>query len=219
MAVAGKFAGVDFAIHDVTKLTPVLETTLGQGFRCKRGEFSTFWKRGRIVREEQAYISRCWVVVSSGLLAGYITLLTDKLELEEPLLAGEGVKYRTMPAVKIGLLAADYRAKGAGRRLVEWALEYVASELVDRIGVRFVTVDAFYDLDSDNTGTHYDASGFYTSIGFNFSNPDEPLPPPDPYRTMYFDLKPLIEALRNEGEDEETRSEKPPAFCLGFFVS
>jgi GNAT superfamily N-acetyltransferase len=200
MASAGRFDGVDFAVHEITKLTPVLEVTLGQGFRCKRGEFCTFWKRGRITREEQAHISRCWVVVSSGLLAGYITLLTDKLELEEPPLAGEGVKYRTMPAVKIGLLAADRRAKGAGRRMVEWALEYVATELVDRIGVRFMTVDAFYDLDADSAGLHYDASGFYTSIGFNFSNPDEPLPPPDPYRTMYFDLKPLIDVLREDGE-------------------
>ncbi|MGI4874075.1 MAG: hypothetical protein ACRYFX_23190 [Janthinobacterium lividum] len=170
--------------------------TLGQGFRCKRGEFVTFWRRGRIVREEQASISRCWVIVSEDHLAGYITLLTDKLELEEPPLAGEGVKYRTMPAVKIGLLAADGRARGAGRRLVEWALEYVATELTDRVGVRFMTVDAFYDLDPDSRGVHYDASGFYTSIGFSFVNPDEPMPPLQAYRTMYFDLKPLADALR-----------------------
>ena len=129
-------------------------------------------------------------------MAGYITLLTDKLELEQPPLAGEGVQYRTMPAVKIGLLAADGRARGAGRRLVEWALEYAAVELVPRVGVRFMTVDAFYDLDADSVGVHYDASGFYTRLGFNFVNPDEALPPPQSYRTMYFDLKPLVEALR-----------------------
>ena len=134
-------------------------------------------------------------------------MLTDKLELEAPPLAGEGVKYKTMPAVKIGLLAADHRAKGAGRRLVEWALEYVASELVDTIGVRFMTVDAFYDLDKDSAGVNYDASGFYGGIGFNFSNPDETLPPPDPYRTMYFDLKPLIEALRGDEGAEENAVE------------
>lgn len=196
MPPVAKFAGVDFSAHPVTKLTPALAETLGQGFRCKRGEFVTFWRRGRITREEQASISRCWVIVSEGYLAGYLTLLTDKLELEQPPLADEGVKYRTMPAVKIGLLAADGRAKGAGRRLVEWALEYVVTDLTDRVGVRFMTVDAFYDLDPDSQGAHYDASGFYRSIGFSFVNPDESLPPPQAYRTMYFDLKPLADALR-----------------------
>lgn len=196
MLPAARFAGVDFSRQPVIKLTPALEETLGQGFRCKRGEFVTFWRRGRIAREEQAGISRCWVMVSEGYLAGYITLLADKLELEQPPLAGEGVQYRTMPAVKIGLLAADGRAKGAGRRLVEWALEYVAVELVERVGVRFMTVDAFYDLDPNSEGVHYDVSGFYASIGFQFVNPDEPLPPPQSYRTMYFDLKPLVDALR-----------------------
>lgn len=201
MPSTGRFDGIDFAFYEVTKLTPALEETLGQGFRCKRGEFSTFWKRGRIAREERAYISRCWVVTANKLLAGYITLLTDKLELEEPPLAGEGVKYKTMPAVKIGLLASDYRAKGTGRRLVEWALEYVASELINKVGVRFMTVDAFYDKDPDKYGVHYDASGFYEKIGFNFVNPDEALPPTDGYRTMYFDLKPLIELI--EAQDKE----------------
>lgn len=199
MPPVARFAEVNFSTHAVTKLTPALAETLGQGFRYKRGEFVTFWRRGRVAREEQASISRCWVIVSEGHLAGYITLLADKLELEQPPLAGEGVQYKTMPAVKIGLLAADGRARGAGRRLVEWALEYVAVELVDKVGVRFMTVDAFHDLDPDSEGVHYDASGFYASIGFNFVNPDEPLPPAQSYRTMYFDLKPLVDALRVVG--------------------
>jgi hypothetical protein len=39
----------------------------------------------------------------------------------------------------------------------------------------------------------YDASGFYTKLGFDFAAPYENLPPEMPYRTMYFDLKPVIE--------------------------
>ena len=65
-------------------------------------------------------MSQCWIIRHNESLAGYITLLADKLEADEQLLAEEGVQYRTFPAVKIGLLAADQRAKGAGRRLVEW---------------------------------------------------------------------------------------------------
>jgi hypothetical protein len=40
-------------------------------------------------------------------LAGYITLLADKLQVENPILVEEGVKYQTFPAIKIGLLAVD----------------------------------------------------------------------------------------------------------------
>jgi GNAT superfamily N-acetyltransferase len=207
MAVSARFDGVDFTVQEVTKVTPALEESLGQGFRCKRGEFGTFWKKGRIAREERASIGRCWVLIGNGLLAGYITLLTDKLQMENPPLGGEGITYSTMPAVKIGLLAADQRAKGAGTRLVEWALEYVAEEIVPKVGVRFVTVDAFYDKDPGSDGKHYDASGFYQKIGFNFVNPEESLPPEDGYRTMYFDLKPLIEVIQAQDEEEEQEQE------------
>jgi hypothetical protein len=41
--------------------------------------------------------------------------------------------------------------------------------------------------------TPYDASGFYQKFGFRFVNAEEVLPPSTPYRTMYLDLKPLID--------------------------
>jgi GNAT superfamily N-acetyltransferase len=127
-----------------------------------------------------------------------MTLIADKLELDQPILIDEGVQYQTFPAVKIGLLAADRRAKGAGRRLVEWAIEYVAGELASTIGVRFLTVDALYDVDETPP---YDASGFYEKFGFRFVNAEEILPPSTPYRTMYLDLKPLIDLFA--GSDSE----------------
>ena len=184
-----KFAGLRFAESEVQHLTPDL-AALGQGFRCRRGEFQTFWKQGRIRREVAANVSRCWVITAEASLAGYLTLLTDKLTLQVPPLLNEGIKYRTVPAVKIGLLAADERAKGAGTRLVEWALEYAVAELVPRVGLRFMTVDAFCDAD-----TGYDASGFYARLGFQFVSPDEILPPVGSYRTMYFYLKTVVDIL------------------------
>ncbi|MGG6265056.1 hypothetical protein ACQ4M3_40985 [Leptolyngbya sp. AN03gr2] len=105
------------------------------------------------------------------------------------------MKYRTFPAIKIGLLAVDRRAKGAGRHLVEWAIEYITTEIVPVVGVRFVTVDALYDRDTEPA---YDASGFYTKLGFEFADSNESVPPDMPYRTMYIDLKPLIDILETE---------------------
>lgn len=189
MPKAAKFSGVDFSTTPIEKLIPA-QSNLGQGFRCKRREFVTYWRKGRVQREVEAFICQCWVVRHNNDLAGYITLLADKLEVDTELLEGEGVRYQTFPAVKIGLLAADERAKGAGSSLLEWALEYVAIELANTVGIRFMTVDALYDPDEDPP---YDASGFYQKFGFQFVNSEETFPQTVPYRTMYFDLKPLID--------------------------
>lgn len=189
MQQSGKFADVDFSKVKIEKLSPAQDIP-GQGFRCKRREFVTYWKKGRIHREVNACISQCWIIRHTDALAGYITLLADKLEVDVQLLEEEGVRYRTFPAIKIGLLAADERAKGAGSRLVEWALEYAAIDLASSVGVRFMTVDALYDADENPP---YDVSSFYQKFGFQFANPDETLPTNIPYRTMYFDLKPLID--------------------------
>ncbi len=197
MPPSSKFAGVDFSELPVEHLTSEL-TISGQGFRCLRGEFVTYWRQGRIQRDIDARISQCWILRCEDSLAGYITLLTDKLELDEPILLDEGVQYQSFPAIKIGLLAVDRRAKGAGRRLVEWAVEYVAAEISPTVGVRFMTVDALYDPD---TTPPYDASGFYEKFGFQFVDPNESLPSSVPYRTMYLDLKPLIDLLSIQDND------------------
>ena len=194
MPPSNKFVGVDFSEIPVEHLTPDL-TISGQGFRCLRGEFVTYWRQGRIQREIDAHISQCWILGCEDSLAGYITLLADKLEVDESILLDEGVQYRSFPAIKIGLLAVDRRAKGAGRRLIEWAVEYVAAEISPTVGVRFMTVDALYDPD---TTPPYDASGFYEKFGFQFADPNESLPSSVPYRTMYLDLKPLVDLLSIE---------------------
>ena len=174
----------------VEKLNPLSPPDAG-GFRPKRAEFATYWKRGRITRERGAHLGQCWFARKNDTrLAGYITLLADRLAVEGPLLAGESVKYRTFPAVKIGLLAVDERSKGLGTALVQWAFRYVASELCPRLGVRFVTVDALYDPDTD-----YDTAGFYARFGFTFADGVGRRIPDQPFRAMYYDLKPILDAL------------------------
>jgi GNAT superfamily N-acetyltransferase len=194
MAASSKFAGIDFSQIKIEKLTPDLDIP-GQGFRCTRREFVTYWRQGRVQREVNALISQCWIIRVDDALAGYITLLADKLKVDEQILIEEGVQYRTFPTIKIGLLADDQRAKGAGRRMVKWALGYIATEIAPIVGVRFVTVDALYDSDLNPP---YDASGFYQKFGFEFAEPDEEILPSTLYRTMYFDLKPLIEQLNED---------------------
>lgn len=188
-----KFSDVSFLPENVEQWTPNLP--IGQGFRCSRGEFVAFWKKGRVLRDVVSSLCTCWILQDNNNLAGYITLSADKLSVtdRDPLLGDEDVPYESFPAVKIGLLAADERAKGAGKALVLWALEFVAIKISPELGVRFMTVDALFDPDD-----RYDISGYYAKFGFQYANPDEPLPPKEGYRTMYFDLLPLIQHLAVE---------------------
>jgi hypothetical protein len=189
-----KFEGVDFSELPIDLMSPDIDQ-LCRGFKCVRHEF-TLYIKGRLIRNEvSTNLSRCFILKHENDLVGYITLLADKLEVKEPILIEEGVKRMTFPAVKIGWLASDKKANGVGKLLVKHALYYVAEHIAPRIGVRFVTVDALYDEDCD---PHYDISTFYLKRGFNYVNEDEPLPPKDGFRSMYFDLKDLIAAFQEQ---------------------
>jgi hypothetical protein len=57
MPPSSKFADIDFSKMSVERVTLNLRG-LGQGFRCSRGEFVTYWRQGRIQREINARISQ-----------------------------------------------------------------------------------------------------------------------------------------------------------------
>ena len=56
-----------------------------------------------------------------------------------------------------------------------------------------MTVDALYDPDSD-----YDTAGFYSRFGFTFADCEGRRVEGQPFRAMYFDLKPILDALAAE---------------------
>lgn len=190
-----RFDGVDFSTIDVVQWTPD-QGKLGSGFHCSKNEFTTYWKKDRVAREVKSHISRCWVVTHDGQLGAYVTLLADKLSTRRKLLKSDGVEHRTFPAVKIGLLAADKRASGAGKRLMEFTIWYVASVLSPTLGIRFLTVDAYYDPD-----TGYDISPFYVKLGFEYAHPKAKLPTRKPYRAMFMDLKLLLDSIEVQSTD------------------
>lgn len=184
-----KFADRIFSTIDIEEWFPGSEVT-GQGFRCHRPEFVTFFKQGRIKREFESLLCRCWIVHDGTDLVGYITLLADRLTTPQQRLLHEQIQYTTYPAVKIGLLAVDKRTQGVGTLLVEWSIEYVVTQIHPRVGVRFLTVDALYDPDDG-----YDTSSFYQKMGFQFADMHEAIPPATGYRTMFLDLKPLLDRI------------------------
>lgn len=185
-----RFAGIDFSKCEVKEMSPDLEN-LGQGFKCIRNDFATYIKGRKIKSECKSLTSKCWIIEHGDKLAGYITLMADKLTSEYCLLENEGVGYKTFPAIKIGWLAADRRAKGVGSRLLEWAIQYVTTDLTNRVGVRFITVDALCDPD-----TGYDISGYYERFGFEYVDTSEHTPTCGNFKTMFFDIKTVVEQAR-----------------------
>lgn len=183
-----RYDGVDFAACPVRKLDAAKPPS-HEGFRPLRPEFATYWKKGRIFRECRSSIAGCWYFDVEGKLAAYVTLLADRLSVDRELLGAEDVRYQTFPAVKIGLLAADHRAKGAGKALMRWAFRHTVGELCPRLGIRFIIVDALYDPDNG-----YDVAPYYAQFGFIHASPDERPRPGEYFRTMFFDLKPLLDA-------------------------
>lgn len=113
-----KFDGVRFRTDHVRPWTEIHDVS-AEGFRCLRPEFNTFWKKGQIRREVNSHLSRCWILEYRVFLPGDITMLADRLSVEEQLLLGEEVKYRRFPAVNMGVLAADRRTHGAGCCMME----------------------------------------------------------------------------------------------------
>ena len=177
-----KFSGTDFSTLPSERLGPVEEP--GIGFKPVRGEFASFWRSGMVERETRRSICQSWVLRSSEGMAAYVTLLADKLDYVG-LLEDEGIHRGSFPAIKIGLLAADHRAKGAGTALVVWVFQHNIDDVRPRVGVRFVTVDAFCDPDSD-----YNTVPYYQRFGFRLI--DQSDDGHRGFRSMYLDLEAVV---------------------------
>lgn len=110
-------------------------------------------------------------------LAAYITLLTDKINLEGDVresFQNKGIYYRSLPALKIGRLCVDDRflRKGIGKLMMGFAVDKVKEINEDKAGCRFITVDA-----------KEGSVGFYEKLGFETMQPKK-----DSTTAMYLDI-------------------------------
>ena len=116
------------------------------GFDCGRAEQNEYLYE-RAWRDQCRRLSATQLFFVKGMFAGYLATAADLVELgtreKDP-----GVRYRSLPAIKIAQLGVDRRFAGCGlgRSLVAYALGY-ARRVGAGIGVRYVTVDAKPDLE------------------------------------------------------------------------
>lgn len=125
------------------------------GFDCGR-EAQNRYLYARAWRDAKAAVSVTHLVFIKGLLAGYVTLMMDRIALgpeEKP----KGVTWRLVPALKIAQLAVDRRfaGNGLGRLLLGFAIEFARIARMS-MGCRFITLDAEPEL-----------VGWYESLGFH----------------------------------------------------
>lgn len=114
-------------------------------FDCGREEQNAYL-REHAWDDQQNGFSVTWMAEVKGIIAGYVTLTMDGLELygfERP----DGGRYKEYPAIKIGQLGVDKSFQGLhiGQYLIAFAL-IMATSMADQIGCRYLTVDAKRDV-------------------------------------------------------------------------
>ncbi len=107
-----------------------------------------------------------WFYKPKRELVGYITVLTDAIRLEGSLkeyFREEGIKYKSLPALKIGRVCVSdgYRGRGIGTLMIEFAI-ILAERIGKEVGLRFITTDAKRHEDQKKDSVH-----FYKRLGFN----------------------------------------------------
>jgi GNAT superfamily N-acetyltransferase len=137
--------------------------------------------------DERDLLSRTWVAIDDGRIAGYFTLSMASVERASlgvvPTLAS--LPKFPVPAIQLARLAVDRRVQqqGLGRFLFEEALGRVLQLLEDGpVGFRLFVADAI-----DET-----AAAFYDRRGFHAVDGGWP-------RRMVLDLQPLAKAMRVRG--------------------
>ena len=109
-----------------------------------------------------------------------------------------------VPAVKLTVLARDDRAPGAGKALLTWTIDFIIREIVPRLGVRFLTVDAYYEFDKKGA-LAYDTGPYYANeFDFRYVDSTEKPQRGSEYRSMYLDLLPLIEGVEQASSKSES---------------
>ncbi len=188
------FDGVDFA-SEVPVPLATAHTKWSKKFQCSHAGFRS--RLGRIGNELKSHLCTGWALVSERSIAAYLTIQADQFRFESTE-RGKTISlpdgdFAIVPAVKLIVLARHDRAQGAGKALLTWVIDYIIREIVPRLGVRFITVDAYYEFNSH--GEIYDSGPYYASqFDFRYVNSKEEPSQGGEYRSMYLDLLPLIDS-------------------------
>lgn len=159
-------------------------------FNSHSDELNEFIKKDAM-RDQENRVSRTYLCCWKKNIAGYVTLLTDTLELHavSEIDGIDGYFYQKYPAIKIARLAVDvkFERKGVGRFILLTSIGK-AIKISDEIGCRYITVDS-----------KPESIGFYEKHGFKvvekYRNSDFP--------KMYLNMYPVVVMMEPKESLEE----------------
>ncbi len=169
---------------------PLTEKFNLTSFESANADLNDFLKNDALVDQEWM-VSKTYLCCWKKSIAGYITLVTDTLEVKvvDEQDGIKGYPYHKYPCVRIARLAVDktFERRGIGRFLMLAAIG-MAIDVSSKIGCRYITVDS-----------KPESVGFYEKHGFKliekYKDSDFP--------KMYLNMYPIIKRMqRNESLEE-----------------
>jgi GNAT superfamily N-acetyltransferase len=152
------------------------------------------------IRSQENLLSKTFLCFCRGHIAGFLTLVTDTIEVKL-VDAGDGVSgypHQKYPAIKIARLAVDkkFERKGVGRFLILAAVGKV-HQISKDVGCRYITLDS-----------KRESVGFYEKFGFKIIKryANRNFPP------MYLNMYPIVQQMLQEDETEGNSTD--PALML-----
>jgi len=157
-------------------------------FCCSDDDLNDFLKSDA-KKSQEDLISRTYLCLGGDSILGYLTLVTDTIEVKliEKDDSVEGYPYPRYPAIKIARLAVDekFEGRGIGRFLLFWATGKVY-QLSKEVGCRYITLDS-----KRESLTFYEKFGF--KVIMKYAGCDFP--------PMYLNMYPIVLQMRREHSD------------------
>ena len=171
--------------HENLRVIPLTEESSLFAFHSNNLELNDFLINDAL-NSQNLLISRTYLCYYGEALVGFLTLVTDTIEVKlvEALDGVDGYQYSKYPCIKIARIAVDldYAGRGIGRFLLLWAVGTVYR--VSRvIGCRYITVDA-----KRESVQFYEKNGFKLIKRYAERN----FPP------MYLNMYPIILNIYNK---------------------
>jgi len=157
-------------------------------FSCSNDDLNEFLKDDA-KKSQENLISRTYLCLWQDCIMGYLSLVTDTIEVKliEKDDGVDGYPYPRYPAIKIARLAVDkeFEGCGIGRFLLFWATGKVY-QLSKEVGCRYITLDS-----------KREALGFYEKFGFKVIKryAGRNFPP------MYLNMYPIVMQMRQEDSE------------------
>ncbi len=138
---------INLSINDLI-LSPIGKENIPDDFDCGDDDLNGFLVDDALDYEKEQ-IARTTVAIFDNKVVGFFSLCADCISLKvkerKNHIESRNVKIRKeWPALKIARLAVDknFRNMGIGKALID-ATIFIAQEWSERIGIRFISVDAY----------------------------------------------------------------------------